>query len=767
VPSPARPGPAPAEGAAERLRRRWQQGGRPDLGAFLAEAGPLPPAELAAVLRVDQRQRWQMGERVSAEDYLRRHPAVAADPEAAVDLVYGEFLLREGLGERPTAEEYRRRFPGHADTLQAQIDLHRAMAADPSNGPESSRSAEAETLAPAPSAAGAPAWPAVPGYEILEELGRGGMGVVYKARQVALDRTIALKMILAGRLASAAEVQRFRAEAEAAARLDHPNLVPIYEVGEHDGQPYFSMKYVEGASLAEQLPRLARDARAAARLVAQVARAVHHAHQRGIIHRDLKPANILLDADGQPHVTDFGLARRTEGGSGLTQTGMIVGTPSYMAPEQAAGKKEVTTAADVYSLGAILYELLAGRPPFQGPTPLETVLQVLEREPERPRTINPKADRDLELICLKCLAKDPQARYGSAEALAADLEHWRAGEPLSVRPPSLPSLLRFWLRQNFGAAGWVVVVGLLFGLLGGGMAWLRAGDFLFGTAAANAYRHLPHVDPPWLVSFPWAIPVGVKSAIYFTCMVLFSTAGLVTGVLVRPKNRAADVAAGAATGLVCGATVFALTGWLILTLVAVDPIGTDLRQLSDAAWAEPPPGGGAPGPAGKTGRRPVERLLERYPDMRQVPARERGEVFYQKVRADLIAGFPLGIGLGAVILLAQYVALFTIYVTAAGPLLRRHGASPVVLLPYLERAVPATALLYLVWGGAVALTLMAHLVNVRPGLIWFLPVLGLLALALAGTLRGWPWPLRLLLHAGWLFAMGLLVVLFIKGVLTM
>jgi WD40 repeat protein/tRNA A-37 threonylcarbamoyl transferase component Bud32 len=371
------------------------------------------------------------------------------DRQQRLESILVDYLRAVEAGQSPDQRALLVRHPDLADEL-VSFFANRADFAQLA-GPVAPSPADTPTL-------GAEAPPPTPivgdsvryfgDYEILEEIARGGMGVVYKARQVSLNRVVALKMILGGQLATPLDVQRFKHEAEAAANLDHPHIVPIYEVSECNGQHYFSMKFIDAGCLSGGHERVRWDRKAAVRLVATVARAVHYAHQRGILHRDLKPANILLDKTGEPHVTDFGLAKRVTGDSGMTQSGAIVGTPSYMAPEQAAAKKGLTTAVDVYSLGAILYELLTGQPPFKGPTPLDTLLQVMDKEPPRPRSLDKTIDRDLETIALKCLAKDPTQRYASAEALADELERWLRGEPIRGRRVRFPARLWCWCRRN-------------------------------------------------------------------------------------------------------------------------------------------------------------------------------------------------------------------------------------------------------------------------------------------------------------------------------
>src|SRR5262245_2595746 len=286
-------------------------------------------------------------------------------------------------------------------------------------------------------------------YELLEEVGRGGQGVVFRARQKSLNRIVALKVISLGQWASKAHLKRFRLEAEAAAKLEHPGIVPIHEVGERDGSCYLSMKFVEGGQLDEVARREPMPIRSAVEIIAKVARTVHYAHEHGILHRDIKPGNILLDQKGDPHLTDFGLARLVESESSVTQTLDVLGTPSYMAPEQAVGNNSaITSVTDVYGLGAVLYQLLTGQPPFAGGATYETIKLLLDTEPRQPRLLNPKIDRDLSTICLKCLEKDPKRRYSSALALAEDLERWLKHEPIQARHTGMVARGKKWIQRN-------------------------------------------------------------------------------------------------------------------------------------------------------------------------------------------------------------------------------------------------------------------------------------------------------------------------------
>ncbi|MGF1581896.1 MAG: protein kinase [Gemmataceae bacterium] len=399
--------------------------------------------------------RWQAGEKPRIEDYLREAQE-SGQRELLRELVQIDVYYRQQLNDRVAAADYLERFP--------ELDAKWLAEITESNLPSSPAKDPTQTLDPGDTLADGAKIRYFGDYEILEEIAHGGMGVVYQARQVSLNRVVALKMIRAGELATEEAVQRFRTEAESAANLDHPNIVPIYEVGEHNGQHYFSMKFIEGGSLAHPEPAVTKQQqRHVAQRIATIARAVHHAHQRGILHRDLKPANILLDADGQPHVTDFGLAKRVEGDSALTQTGALIGTPSYMAPEQARGDSEITTQADVYGLGAVLYELLTGKPPFKAGNVLDTILQVREQEPTPPRKHNPKVDRDLETICLKCLSKEPETRYGSVEAVGEELHRWLRDEPITARSPGIWEWTGKWVRRHpsLAALALVSIVALL------------------------------------------------------------------------------------------------------------------------------------------------------------------------------------------------------------------------------------------------------------------------------------------------------------------
>jgi WD40 repeat protein/tRNA A-37 threonylcarbamoyl transferase component Bud32 len=431
-----------------------------------------------------------------------------SDQQRLLEEVLGDYMQRLDRGEAVSRERVFAQHPELADELRSYFAaaddverLGRQAGGRPTTEPVS-LAAPPEPLMP-------PDTPRCVGdYELLEQIGEGGMGVIYRARQLSLQRLVAVKMIRADRLASPADVLRFRSEAEVVASLDHPNIVPIYEVGEHQGQPFFSMKLIEGGSLAQRPPQLARDPSAAARVLVAVARAVHQAHQHGVLHRDLKPANILLDAQGQPHVTDFGLAKRLapRAEASLTQQGMIVGTPSYMAPEQAANRSGVTTAADVYSLGAILYEVLTGRPPFRAENLLDTLRQLQEQEPVPPRSLNRRVDRDLETVCLKCLQKDPSRRYASAQALADDLERWLRREPVRARPVSRRQRALRWLRRrpHLAALAALLVLALVGGFTGVCWQWLRAeGEYTRAASLAEAERQTAYARAVSLAYAEW------------------------------------------------------------------------------------------------------------------------------------------------------------------------------------------------------------------------------------------------------------------------
>jgi serine/threonine-protein kinase len=373
-------------------------------------------------------------------------PPDTADDSQTFDRLEG-YLAALQAGQRPDKARLKSDHPELADHLDCLDDLEKL--APPGEGADLQEQATMAWEGSPPSPSPAP----IPGttfgqFELIRELGRGGMGVVYLAKQRDLDRHVALKMILSAFLASEEIIRRFHMEAKAAARLRHPHIVQVFETGQCHGQYYFAMEYIEGKSLEQRLEPGPMAPELAARILIQVARAVGHLHQHGIIHRDLKPSNVLIDQAGHPYLTDFGLAKMLEGGGGKTTTGMVVGTPSYMSPEQAAGGKDVSSLSDVYSLGAILYEMLTGRPPFHEATPLDTLVQVLEGEPAPLRQINPHVPRDMEVICLKCLDKTPGNRYASAAALADDLEHYLGGEAVEAKQHGLVQQLVRWGRRQ-------------------------------------------------------------------------------------------------------------------------------------------------------------------------------------------------------------------------------------------------------------------------------------------------------------------------------
>jgi eukaryotic-like serine/threonine-protein kinase len=392
----------------------------------------------------DQGTSWRSGERTPIEDYLARVPALREDAQAILDLIYQEYVLRRELGDDFDPHEYCTRFPDLAQAIMLQLGVDAAIAPSTQalnerDRPNANVDDSIETIA---------------GYEMIALLGRGGMGIVHQARDVKLGRIVAIKTIAQSQHATADQRERFRAEAHAIARLRHPNIIAIHAIGEHEGQPYLSLEFADGGSLAQRLAERPMAPREAAALVETLARAVHVAHQAGVIHRDLKPSNVLLAADGTPKVSDFGLAKLLDADSERTASGQPLGTPSYMAPEQAGGhSKHVGPATDVYSLGAILYQALTGRPPFLGATALETLNLVMTTDVVWPTRLRPDVPRDLESICLKCLEKSPTDRYATGINLAEDLHRFLDGRPTLARPIGPAGRVWRWSRCNPRVAG--------------------------------------------------------------------------------------------------------------------------------------------------------------------------------------------------------------------------------------------------------------------------------------------------------------------------
>ncbi len=458
-----------------------------------------PNLSVSELLRIDEacdrfEADWRDGRVPNLAAYLSEAPEEVRAPLFR-NLLSLELEYRRRAGQRPEPRWYHERFPDHVEGVDVAFrakDTQLRSAGDASSGDWRRGSAGVGgSVTTAPQAwfgAGGPDGLSAAGYDVLDELGRGGMGVVYKALQVALNRNVALKLIKSGSIASEAELLRFQNEAEAVAQLDHPHIIPIYEVGRHRGQAFFSMKLIAGTSLDKRLADYTNDFGGAARLVAVAAEAVHHAHQRGILHRDLKPANILVDEQGEPHVTDFGLAKRIDAEADLTHSGTLMGTPSYMAPEQASQSRGgLSTATDVYGLGTIFYALLTGRAPFAGTTLVQTLDLVRTQPPESPTKVNRKVPRDLEIICMKCLEKEPQRRYPSALVLAEDLNRWRAGEPIVARPVGPVVRAGMWCRRNpvLTALAASLVLALVAGFAGITWKWREATRHRLTSEAVN------------------------------------------------------------------------------------------------------------------------------------------------------------------------------------------------------------------------------------------------------------------------------------------
>ncbi|QEG21532.1 serine/threonine-protein kinase [Mariniblastus fucicola] len=524
-------------------------------------------------------------------------------------------------------------------------------------------------------------------YELIEEIARGGMGVVYKANHRNLNRVSAVKMILGGQFSSEEERQRFRIKAESAARLDHPAIVPIYEIGDHDGRAFFAMKYVDGGSLAERATSFAKDPKSAAQLMIAVAEGVHHAHQRGVLHRDLKPANILLDKEGQPYVTDLGLAKSTTGGSDLTHTGAVLGTPAYMPPEQAAGKS-VTTAADVYSLGAILYELLVGQPAYRGETTVNVVMQVIDGPPEPPQKVNPDVDRDLELICLKAMAREPDERYSSAQAMADDLQSWLTGDAISVRAPSFQSRIASWMKKNQSLAYGIFAV--VFGVL----VCSPIAISFFSNSVGEIYDQFPDTDRPWLyrVSVPKFLSFLFSMLLF---LIIWPSIGLLNATISNPPTFTRSITAGIRISAILSLIFYVLVGWLIVIQGVNNYSNSSLETVVEAVW---------PGDE-STPAEAKEKANELFGGLDHIPESERASVVAKRFKADRYASFSFSLGVALLVVLV-FAGPIVYGTMIAASLRRRKLRNWLFLIRYLIAWTSVSGLLLITF-----LTVMSRLSN--------------------------------------------------------
>ena len=712
-PAPLR-GDAAIDAACDRFESAWkavrdadsaEPAEPPRLRPFLA--GDLASEDAAALLAeligIDRHYRLATGQTATLDDLIEREPALATPVADAI--AAGRLEPATLIGAAGDA------------TLGDQATITHAPSGSPtSEGRHANGQADAPPVGTAVKYFG--------DYELVGEIARGGMGVVYRARQQSLSREIALKMILGGQLADPEAVRRFHFEAESAARLSHPGIVPIYDVGEHDGRHYFTMKLIEGDPLGAVADRYA-DPMEAASLVGRVADAMHHAHQRGILHRDLKPSNILIDRGGSPIVTDFGLARvaeRTDDDEPLTQSGAVVGTPGFMSPEQARGDA-VTAAADIYSLGAILYRLLCGRPPHSGANVMATLLSVAHDEPDPPSSINAEVPRDLELIVSKCLAKEPAERYASAAELARDLRAVRAGEPLIVRPPSAWELMRNWMRSNVGQVGWVPIIAATLGTAIGFSLWAAT----FGSDAAELRRSQEPLRPyvPLLQRVDWD---RFGMPMLALLVISLSLIGLLTHRLVRTKTRFADAAAGLSVGLLTGliALIAGMGPVFMVSYLALAQDGNasaDLNQLaalaeSNSDWV-------------------IDRVRRAYPDADEGLTRNQAAA---ALKARISSGFAFrtlpGMWIGSVMVLSV-CGLGGLFQTVMAGLLSRTRSPRLALFGYVAVALGVAAATVLLWIDASMFALSGFLYTMR-WTWWLLTMLAAAGLVAAVLRNGRP-----------------------------